>query len=147
MESSHQCRRISAPVFININGFFFHYQSPLFLGARFLVTNSRSCSLRPNSSSFATRARSLSIPFKACSTAAYMPIATEGEPFSMAHKVARLMLARSATSSVDSFLRSLASFICSPICARIFSVCGIITVVLLLMFLPSFYFCYYKQKY
>ena len=34
------------------------------------VISSRSCSLRPNSSSLAMSSRSLSIPFRACRTAA-----------------------------------------------------------------------------
>lgn len=39
-----------------------------------------------------------------CNAAAYIPMATDGDPFSMEHRVARLMPARSATNSADSFL-------------------------------------------
>ena len=61
------------------------------------------------------------ILFNACRTAAYIPIATDGSPFSTFHRVARLISALSATSAVDRLLRSLASFICSPIVS---SICG-----------------------
>ena len=107
---------------------------PLF--ARFLVTRFRSCSFLPSSSSFATSSRSLSMPPNAWSTAAYIPIATFGYPFSSDHKVARLIPARSATSSVARFLLNLAVLIWSPILSNILCVSGKITTVFLLMLSP-----------
>lgn len=53
---------------------------------------------------------------------------TVGVPFSMDIRVARLIPARSATNSRLNFLRRRARRICSPICARISRVCGMMTV-------------------
>ena len=62
-----------------------------------------------------------------------MIVNSEGLPFSILHKVALLMPARSATSAEGSCLRSRAILICSPICTRISLVSGIIAVVFLFM--------------
>ena len=70
----------------------------------------------------------LSIPFIACKTATYAPIATEGLPFSTAHTVARLKLALSATKSAEISRLKRASLICSPIILSISSLSGIIMI-------------------
>lgn len=80
------------------------YLSFLSLGARFLVTSFKSCNFLPNSSSFATNSISFSSPNE-LRTDIYIPIATDGEPFSTFTSVALLIPARSGISSLDKPLR------------------------------------------
>jgi len=60
-------------------------------------------------------------------TAAYIPIETEGEPFSTDQSVALLIPALFATNSADILRRSLDNLICSPIVSNIACVPGIRT--------------------
>ena len=52
------------------------------------------------------------------------PLQPKGDPFSIAHNVALLIPARSATISADIFLLNLAYFIYNPICYSMFNVSG-----------------------
>ena len=95
------------------------YLSFLSLGARFLVTSFKSCNFLPNSSSFATNSISFLSPNE-LRTDIYIPIATDGEPFSTFTSVALLIPARSAISSLDKPLLKRASLIFSPNSVRTF---------------------------
>jgi len=64
------------------------------------------------------------MPFNECNAAAYIPIDTEGDPFSTAQNVALLIPALSAANSADILRRSLAILICSPIVSNISLVIG-----------------------
>ena len=62
------------------------------------------------------------MPFNACNTAPYMPIATDGSPFSTFHNDVLLIQALSQTSLDGKFLLSLDNLICSPMISRYFFV-------------------------
>ena len=61
------------------------------------------------------RVKPVEICIRDRSTAAYASSVTDGLPFSIFHKVARLIPALSATSVALNFLRNRANLICSPI--------------------------------